>query len=100
MSDTDNDLSPQLQQAILRLNAKAWGMAFGLLGGVGLFLATVILIIKGGENVGQHLGLLAVFFPGYSVTVAGAFIGFVYGFVTGYGIGRIIGSVYNWGSAR
>lgn len=80
---------------MLRLNARVWGIAFGLLGGLGLFGATLLLIIKGGENVGQHLGLLEVFFPGYRVTVAGAFIGLVYGFVFGYGAGRIIGAIYN-----
>ena len=95
MSDVNLDPSRGLHQAVLRLNARAWGIAFGLLGGLGLFLATVILVIKGGENVGQHLGLLGIFFPGYRVTVAGAFIGFIYGFVTGYGVGRIIGGVYN-----
>ncbi len=93
---TDDDLeSPGLRRAMLQLNARAWGMAFGLLAGLGLFLATMILVLKGGENVGQHLQLLAVFFPGYRVTAAGAFIGFVYGFVVGYGTGRLIGGIYN-----
>ena len=67
----------------------------GLLAGLGLLGATLFLVIKGGENVGQHLELLGIFFPGYRVTVAGAFIGLVYGFVLGYGIGRLIGAVYN-----
>ena len=52
--------------------------------------------IKGGENVGAHLGLLGIFLPGYSVTVAGSLIGFVYAFVIGYAFGRIIGLIYNW----
>lgn len=93
-----NATSAELQSAILRLNARVWGWAFGLLFGVGLFLATIILVLKGGENVGQHLSLLAIYFPGYRVTTGGAFIGFVYGFVVGYGIGRLIGTVYNWGT--
>jgi len=63
--------------------------------GGGLFLATLILVVKGGPNVGQHLGLLRAYFPGYSVSVVGTFIGFIYGFVVGYALGRIIGSVYN-----
>lgn len=92
---TDRDQSLSLQSAVLRLNARAWGIAFGLLAGLGLFGATVFLILKGGDTVGQHLQLLGVFFPGYRVTVAGAFVGLVYGFVFGYGVGRIIGAVYN-----
>ena len=79
----------------MRLNARAWGIATGLLLGGGLFLATIFLVIRGGPMVGQHLSLLRAFFPGYSVTWLGAFVGFVYAFVIGYGLGRIIGYVYN-----
>ena len=85
-----------LNDAILRLNARAWGWAFGLLAGGGLLLATVILVIKGGPDPGAHLELLSVFLPGYSVSWLGALIGFVYLFVIGYGLGRLIGKVYNF----
>lgn len=84
-----------LDTAIRKLNARAWGIAVGLLFGLGLFLATIILVIKGGPNVGAHLQLLSNYFPGYRVTTLGSFVGFVYGFVLGYGTGRVIGSVYN-----
>lgn len=87
--------SSTVQASLLRLNARAWGISTGLLLGGGLFLATIFLVIRGGPMVGQHLSMLRIFFPGYSVTWLGAFIGFVYAFVIGYGLGRIIGSVYN-----
>ncbi|HEX6943365.1 MAG TPA: hypothetical protein VF128_10595 [Gemmatimonadaceae bacterium] len=87
--------SSTVQASLMRLNARAWGISAGLLLGGGLFLATVFLVVRGGPNVGQHLAMLRVFFPGYSVTWLGAFVGFVYAFVLGYGLGRIIGSVYN-----
>lgn len=80
---------------LLRLNARAWGIAVGLVLGTGLFLATIVLLLKGGPEVGAHLALLGKLLPGYRVTVGGAFIGFGYAFVIGYAIGRIIGSVYN-----
>jgi hypothetical protein len=92
---TTQDESQELKRTLARLNARAWGIAIGLLMGGGLFLATLILVVKGGPNVGQHLGLLRAYFPGYSVSVVGSFIGFIYGFVVGYALGRIIGSVYN-----
>jgi hypothetical protein len=92
---TEPELSSGLQRAILRLNARAWGISFGLVAGLGLFGATLFLVLKGGEDVGRHLQLLANFFPGYRVTTAGAFVGLVYGFVCGYGVGRLIGAVYN-----
>jgi len=84
-----------LNATILRLNGRAWGIALGLLLGGGLFLATMVLVIKGGSDVGQHLSLLAVFFPGYRVTMLGGVIGFVYAFVLGYALGRLISTVYN-----
>lgn len=92
-------LTPQEAKAfrreVLRLNSKAWGVAIGLLAGLGLFIATIVLVIKGGEVVGPHLGLLSLYLPGYSVTTVGAFVGFIYLFVFGYGLGRLIGYVYN-----
>lgn len=85
----------QIEAAIRRLNERAWGISIGLLLGGGLLLATLILVIKGGQNVGAHLNLLGNYFPGYRVTVPGSFVGFVYGFVLGYGLGRVVGAVYN-----
>jgi hypothetical protein len=85
----------QIESALVRINARAWGVAMGLLLGLGLFLATVILLIRGGPNVGQHLQLISVFFPGYSVSWLGSVVGFIYAVVVGYGIGRVIGVVYN-----
>jgi hypothetical protein len=80
---------------LLRLNARAWGVALGFLFGAGLFLATAFLVVKGGETVGPHLALIGQYLPGYRVTWGGALIGFAYLFVIGYAVGRIIGGVYN-----
>ena len=85
----------ELRRAVVKLNERAWGAAFALLAGFGLFLATNILVVRGGSNVGAHLGLLRNYFPGYSVTVFGSLIGFVYAFVLGYVVGRVIGWMYN-----
>ena len=85
----------QLKTTLLKLNARAWGIALGLLLGLSLALATTVLVVRGGASVGPHLALIAVFLPGYRVSIFGAFIGFVYLFVIGYAIGRLIGSVYN-----
>lgn len=84
-----------LRQTVARANEQGWGITFGLLFGVGLFAATAILLLRGGENVGAHLGLIGVYFPGYSVTWIGAFVGFVYAFVGGYALGRTVATVYN-----
>ncbi|HEU4630958.1 MAG TPA: hypothetical protein VFS08_14505 [Gemmatimonadaceae bacterium] len=85
----------QLQSTLLRLNGRAWGISVGLILALGLFLATNVLVLRGGEVVGPHLALLGVYLPGYRVTFVGSLIGFVYAFVIGYGLGRLISGVYN-----
>jgi hypothetical protein len=87
--------SRAVEREMLRLDAKAWGISMGLLAGLGLFVATTVLVLKGGPTVGPHLGLLSVYLPGYRVTIGGAFVGFVYMFVIGYALGRLVGWVYN-----
>ena len=95
----NQELSEQEQQAIRkafeRTSEQGWGLALGFLAAALLFLATAILVVRGGENVGPHLGLLGVYLPGYSVTWTGAFIGAGYMFFLGYGAGRTIATIYN-----
>ena len=89
------DSVPAARRTLARLNARVWGVSVGLVAGLMLFLATNILILRGGEVVGPHLALLGLLLPGYRVTFVGSLIGFVYAFVIGYAIGRLIGVVYN-----
>jgi hypothetical protein len=84
-----------LTKKIVQIHEQGWGIAFGCVLGLGLFIATNVLVVRGGETVGPHLGLLGLYFPGYRVTFLGSLLGFVYAFVIGYGIGRVIATVYN-----
>ena len=84
-----------LRRTILRASEQGWGIAIGLLFGLGLFLATVVLVLKGGPNPGPRLGLVRIYFPGYTVTWIGSVIGFIYAFVVGYGVGRTVATIYN-----
>jgi hypothetical protein len=79
-----------VETTLERASARAWGIASGLVLGVGVLGATLWLVIKGGPDKGAHLGRLANVFPGYDVTVGGAVIGFVYAFVVGYALGRLL----------
>ena len=90
-----NQEEEQLDKAVVLLNARLFGIVLGILFGTGLFLVTNFLVLKGGEHVGAHLGLLANFFPGYRVTFLGSIVGFCYAFVLGFLTGGMIGSVYN-----
>ncbi len=85
---------------VTQLNGRVWGLALGMLTGFGLFVATIWLVIKGGENVGQHLGLLSQYFPGYDVTFPGAIFGLLWGFFVGYAMGRAICLFYNIAARR
>jgi len=84
-----------LKKAVLHLNGHILGFIFGIIGAMAIFVATNWLVLKGGEVVGPHLGLLNQFFIGYSVTFTGSLIGAAYAFVTGYLSGLLIGWVYN-----
>jgi hypothetical protein len=85
----------EIEKAVVLLNAKLLGIVLGFLSGAGLFLMTIVLVLKKGPNVGAHLSLLSNFFPGYRVSFAGGIIGFLYAFVVGFLAGVILGAVYN-----
>ncbi len=70
-------------------------VVIGLASGMGLFIATLWLVIRGGDVVGPTLGLLNNYFPGYSVTWGGAFVGFVYAAALGALVGWTLAFIYN-----
>ncbi|MBI2822268.1 MAG: hypothetical protein HYX74_08595 [Acidobacteria bacterium] len=74
-----------------RIDAVALGISVGALLGLGLCAASIVLLLKGGVQVGSHLALLAQYFPGYSVSWKGSFAGLFYGFVTGF--------IWGWATA-
>ena len=85
----------KLFSGVLLLNAKVVGLALGVILGLGIFVATNWLVIKGGERVGPHLILLSQYFIGYKVTFLGSLIGAAYGFTLGTICGGLIGWIYN-----
>lgn len=95
MGDESNDLDALVKVRMLRLNATIQGIAAGAILGLGLFVATNWLLIKGGPVVGPNLSLLGQFFPGYRVSFGGSLIGLAYGFGLGFVIGYIVARIYN-----
>jgi hypothetical protein len=88
-------MAAEVSQAVARIQTGVLTIACALIGGLGLFLMTVWLLMKGGPNVGQHLQLLGQYFIGYSVTWTGSLVGFLYGALTGGIIGWTVGTIYN-----
>ena len=84
-----------LIQTFARLERGAFGLAVGLWFGLGIFTATIILLIKGGSVVGPTLGLLSQYIIGYSVTWGGSLVGLVYGFVLGFCFGWLVAFLRN-----
>lgn len=93
----DSQLGPEekLFSGVLLLNAKVVGLALGVIFGLGIFVATNWLVIKGGSRVGPHLILLSQYFIGYKVTFLGSLIGAAYGFALGTICGALMGWIYN-----
>jgi hypothetical protein len=89
---------------LLRVSAVLHGIVTGLVLGLGIFIATNWLVLKGGRVVGPHLALLGQFFLGYRVTFIGSLIGLGYGFALGFLLGFGVACLYNqllgWRTAR
>jgi len=84
-------LKESLSLAFPKLESVAFGISLGTASSILLFVATILLLLKGGSDVGQNLGLLNQYFPGYTVTPSGSMLGLGYGFLSGF--------VCGWGFA-
>ena len=84
-----------IEQAFGRLDPVALGAAVGVVAGVGLGLATAILLLQGGSWVGLHLMRLGYFLPGYAVSWPGLAIGMIDGAVLGFVLGWVIAWLWN-----
>jgi hypothetical protein len=69
------------------LNAKAAGLAVGVLWAIVLFILTILCMYKG--YAAGFLNAIATVYPGYALTWGGAFVGLIYGFLDGF-IGTVI----------
>lgn len=85
---------------LVKLNGKVWGIALGMIAALGLFVATNILVLKGGDDVGATLGRLGWFMWGYDVTFLGSIIGALWAFGYGMAIGWLACGIYNFAARR
>jgi hypothetical protein len=95
MVEDEKTLEKVVLTRLLRLNATVQGLVTGIIAGLGIFIATNWLVLKGGDVVGPHLGLLGQFFIGYEVSFVGSLIGFMYALVTGFALGYFVARIYN-----
>ena len=86
-------LPPQVVLVLAHLDPKALGVASGFVLGLWIWGLTMFHMIRGGEHRWGHLTLMSNYFIGYSVSVSGSVIGFIYaaliGLVLGYSFARM-----------
>ncbi|MBW1812808.1 MAG: NAD(P)/FAD-dependent oxidoreductase [Deltaproteobacteria bacterium] len=85
-----------IKKTFARIDKLAFATAVGAVSGLIPFIATIWLLIKGGEVVGPNLQLLSQYFIGYTVSVKGAFISFIYSFVWGFLFGWLFSYLRNF----
>jgi hypothetical protein len=89
----ETGLPPRVVLVLARLDPRALGVAAGTVCGLWLALATIILLVRGGVDIGRNLSLLSQYFIGFRVTPAGSVAAFLYGFLVGflagYGFARL-----------
>ena len=92
-------LTPEelIEAAFAKLDAVAMGTAVGTVCAVSLFLATIILLLKGGPVIGPTLALLNNVLLGFSVSFSGALIGLVEACIGGFLLGYLFASLRNLG---
>ena len=88
--DIINFLTDNLK--IMQLSKKALALSLAVVWGVTVFLATIYVLLRGG---GHTLVLLQQFYWGYNISLGGAFLGLIYGFIDGFVFGWLLALFYN-----
>ena len=95
----DPVLQTTIERAFARMDKLAFATALGMVCGLAMFIATIWLIIKGGDIIGPNLRLVGQYFIGFTVSVKGAFIGLVYSLLWGFLFGWLFAYIRNLGLA-
>lgn len=76
----------------MKLDAKAFAIASGVVWGIVVFLVTIVSLLRHG---GETLSKLEQVYPYYTVSFFGSIIGLVWGFVSMFVLGWVFISLYN-----
>ena len=89
------ELEAVLGEVFHKLDGVSLGGAVGATAGVFLGLVTLFLVLKGGDDVGANLRLLAQYFPGFTVSYPGSLLSVAYGLIGGFAAGWSFALVRN-----
>ena len=81
-------------RAFAPVHTRALGAAVGVVGGLAVFAVTVFHVVLH-PSPAFKLGLLAQYFPGYTVSWMGAFVGLFWGSLAGFVTGWFVAFVRN-----
>ncbi len=82
------------EEGSMKFKPLALGAAAGILWGGCIFLITLLSHYTGYGRLFLE-ALPESIYPGYSITLAGSFVGLIYGFLDGFICGAIFGWLYN-----
>ena len=85
-----------IEVAFAKIDPLALGIAVGVVSGLGIFMASAILLLKSGPVVGPMLSLLGNYLIGFEVTWVGAVIGLLEGGMLGFAVGALAAGLRNW----
>ena len=77
----------------MKLNVRAMALTWGILWGLGIFLATLWIILFDGAS--GEVTLLGRIYRGYNISFAGSLFGLLWGLVDGLVCGALFAWVYN-----
>jgi hypothetical protein len=89
------DLPLAVAAALAKIDSVGLAVASGTVCGSVLFLATIWLLVQGGDASGPTLELLSNYYWGYGLSLPGALIGLLYGFGTGFILGGMFALIKN-----
>lgn len=95
LPQSGNGVEQTIISVFASIDKLALALSVGAVSGAAIFIATMVLILKGGSVVGPNLSLLNQYFIGYSVSVEGAFIGLGYSFLWGFIFGWLFAYLKN-----
>jgi hypothetical protein len=88
-----------MERVFPKLDAPALGLSIGLVAGLLVWVLSLLVFMQSDPTLKNLLELLNQFFPGYSVTLYGALIGFFYGFLFGFAVGWLFAFLRNVATA-
>lgn len=79
----------------MKLNKTSFALSLGIVWGLGLFLLTIWVMFRFPQGQHLYLGMLKNVYLGYSVSIPGAVIGLIWGFIDAFIAGWLIAALYN-----